>query len=480
MAEIKYQYAYDENGVLVNINTLSRDESKSHEYRCIACGSILAPRAIGSKCRRPHFYHKNLVECNGETYLHKLGKLYIKKRFDESEHFFVSYPAELECSEKDCRLRNPNCVKEQYEHNEEFDLKQYYDTCTEEVGVSPYPFVADLLLTNSNNEKIQPVLIEICVTHSCEEEKRNSGLRIIEVKISNEADIERLFDNDVLKEKYSYSGKNKDVEFISFKRDICRKATADIYRYVINKFTPEGYLERISCSRANYKARKDSDLEMNVVWNIRMDYIPDCKLSIWLYHNKGYRRCNICKYYGPAMYRNNPSCNYNAKYGGNPDPKMTDAESCRIFKLEDRIRLDGFYIEEVKAVDLNAKPEYKVIIAGSAYVCNDDYEYFKSQCLKYLSEKMKTHEVILVSGTAKDIERMTQDFALEYHLQIQPHKAEWDKHGDEDMAAFVSNEQMVAYSDALIVFWKGRSRRIRHLIDTAKRKGIRVAEPQLS
>lgn len=477
MAEIKYQYAYDENGVLVNINTLSRDESKLHEYRCIACGSVLAPRAIGSKCRRPHFYHKTLVECNGETYLHKLGKLYIKKRFDESEHFFVSYPAKLECSEKNCRLRNTNCTKDQYKHSEEFDLKQYYDTCTEEVVVSPYPFVADLLLTNSKNENVQPVLIEICVTHSCEEEKRNSGLRIIEVKIRNEADIESIIDNDVLKEKYSYSAKDKEIEFISFKRDICRKTIADIYRYVINKFTPEGYLGRIPCTRSLYKCRDDSEIELNVVWNARMDYIPDCIPPMWLYWKKGYRRCNICKYYGTTMYENQASCKYNAKYGRNPYPKMTDAESCRVFSAEKGIKLDGFYIEEVKAIDLNAKPEYRVIIAGSAYLCND-YEYFKSQCLKYLSEKMKTHEVVLVSGTARDIEQMTQDFAKEFHLQIQPHKAEWDKYENDNNAAFMSNERMVEYSDALIVFWNGRSRRIAHLIDTAKRKGIRVAEPK--
>lgn len=49
MAEIKYQYAYDESGSLINVNDLSKEVSKQHHYKCISCGSELLPRAIGSK-----------------------------------------------------------------------------------------------------------------------------------------------------------------------------------------------------------------------------------------------------------------------------------------------------------------------------------------------------------------------------------------------------------------------------------------------
>lgn len=446
------------------------------KIKCVLRCAEAKIRSLGIFACPSHF--APFPSCN-PTYLYRFGinKKEIKKRFDESEHFFVSYPADMECSELNCRLRNTNCHKQVFEHSEEFNLKQFYDTCSEEKTVSPYPFVADLLLTNSKNENVEPVLIEICVSHPCEEEKRNSGLRIIEVKIGNEADLESAFENGVLKEVHSYTDRKKRVEFISFKRKFCRKTTAKIFRYIIDNFTPSGYFEQIPCTRSNYKVRKDSDMELNVVWNVRMDNIPDCKLSIWLYRNKGYRRCSACKYSSFSMYRNRLSCNYNAKYGKNPYPKMTDAENCRIFSVKNRIGLDGFYIEEVKAIDMNAKPEYKVIVADSSYVC-EDYNYFKEQCLKYLSEKIKSHEVILVSGTANDIEHMTEDFALEYNLQIQPHKAKWDKHDNEDNAAFESNEQMVAYSDAMIVFWNGRSRRMRHLIDAARKKGIRVVEPK--
>lgn len=468
MAEIKYQYAYDENGVLVNINTLSID-AKSHEFRCIGCGGILTPRAIGSKYCRAHFYHKTLVECNGETYLHKLAKLYIKKKFDNSDEFRVSYPAEVKCNEVNCRLRNPNCCKKSFENNEVFDLKKYYDTCTEEQNVGPY--VADLLLTNSKNEKLAPTLIEICVSHPCEKDKRNSGLKIIEIKIKRESDIEKLFENNVIKEEYVYSNKDKNVEFISFKRSLSRKIEERIFRYVVNKFTSDGYFVQISCSKANNKIRKDSQLELNVVCKNRMDYIPEEAVHLWINRNKGIRRCNWCKFYNQTIYEDKPSCKYNNKNGKNPYPKMKDAESCRVFSVQ-KISMNDYFFEEVRLSDWKSKPEYKVIIAGSSNVCKS-YDYFKEQCLKYLKNKLETHEVILVSGTAKDIEYMTQDFAHEYKLHIQPHKADWD---NDENAPFLSNKEMVDYSDALIIFWNGNSRYMQHLITLAKEKGIKIAE----
>lgn len=81
MAEVKYQYSLDENGKLVNINSLTSESRHQHTYRCIGCGNILLPRAIGSMKRRAHFYHKEYIDCSGETYLHKLGKRIIKERF---------------------------------------------------------------------------------------------------------------------------------------------------------------------------------------------------------------------------------------------------------------------------------------------------------------------------------------------------------------------------------------------------------------
>ena len=97
MAEIKYQYAYDESKNLVSIKDITKENRNQHQYICIGCGNPLLPRAIGSKYRRPHFYHKELVDCSGETYLHKLAKKLIKEKFENSEKFEISYPVTRTC-----------------------------------------------------------------------------------------------------------------------------------------------------------------------------------------------------------------------------------------------------------------------------------------------------------------------------------------------------------------------------------------------
>ena len=89
----------------------------------------------------------------------------------------------------------------------EIDLKQFYDTCTEEAQIDG--FVADLLLTNSNNPKIQPLLIEICVTHACEEDKIKSGLKIIEITIKKEKEVVDVLEKELL-EELPFASKKED------------------------------------------------------------------------------------------------------------------------------------------------------------------------------------------------------------------------------------------------------------------------------
>lgn len=91
MADIKYKHAYDENGKLVCIDNISKEDRKSHKYTCVGCGNPLLPRAIGSKYRRAHFYHKEEVVCSGETYLHKLTKQVIKHKFETEPTFYIEY-----------------------------------------------------------------------------------------------------------------------------------------------------------------------------------------------------------------------------------------------------------------------------------------------------------------------------------------------------------------------------------------------------
>lgn len=120
---------------------------------------------------------------------------------------------------------------------------------------------------------------------------------------------------------------------------------------------------------------------------------------------------------------------------------------------------------------LEQRPSYKVIIAGGRHF--DDYNLVKERCNYFLSEKMKSHQVVILSGHAKGADTLGERYAQERGLSIDAHPADWEKYGKS--AGFRRNAQMAEVADALIAFWDGASRGTANMIDLAKRKGLKVA-----
>lgn len=467
MAEVKYQYSLDEKGELVNINSLTRESRRLHTYRCIGCGNILLPRAIGSLKRRPHFYHKEQIDCSSETYLHKLGKRIIKERFYSSESFNISYPVTVACNNPACVLRNELCKDINQQH--EVNLKEIYDTCKEEVSING--FVADLLLSSNKCPNIPPILIEICVSHACEDEKRNSGLKIIEIKIKEENDLITIFSDGVLKEIVpSWDVKCSKVEFISFRRNFQERKIIPITRYVfIPQSIVEGYLTQVDCSDANYRIRKNSVFELNVLSNSydRPQIMND--VLRWLYRYKGFRRCNICRFFYATMYENFPICRLSKKYGKPKYPNANFAEQCNSFSVDNRVLSNNdFSIFEVPKIYRNEKDEYKVIVAGNSDF--HDNGIFKQKLDHYLSEKIKTHNVIILVGTSMYTKELIMEYAYEKHIQVEEHKAKWGEYYEN--GAMYSVDEMINEADAVIAFWNKQGTITRELINKAKSKGI--------
>ena len=98
------------------------------------------------------------------------------------------------------------------------------------------------------------------------------------------------------------------------------------------------------------------------------------------------------------------------------------------------------------------KPTYKVIIAGTRTFA--DYPLLCSSCDKYLSQKGQTHDIIIVSGTARGADRLGEQYASERGYQVQQFPADWEKNGR--AAGYMRNADMANYSDALIAFWDGQ------------------------
>ena len=116
------------------------------------------------------------------------------------------------------------------------------------------------------------------------------------------------------------------------------------------------------------------------------------------------------------------------------------------------------------------KENFKVIIAGSRGFSN--YKLLKETCDKYLREKKKTHNVVVISGHARGADSLGEKYASDEDLDLEIYPADWKKYGKS--AGFMRNEQMADIADAVIAFWNGESHGTKHMIDIAEEKGLNV------
>lgn len=191
--EVEYRFAKDEDGNLVDANEFDPSERRTRKCHCLSCGEVLIP-VLGQK-RRRHFRHEADKLCNGETYLHVLGKMMLKKRWDEEEHFYIHFfrIRERSCSHSSCKLRSDECVQTDFDEHAYEDLKKFYQTCTVEkqIKIDGEDFRADLLLENESGK--DPIMLEVCVSSPSSDKKKASGIRVIEFVIESEEDANSLY-----------------------------------------------------------------------------------------------------------------------------------------------------------------------------------------------------------------------------------------------------------------------------------------------
>lgn len=70
---LRYKYAFDESGSIIDIDTVERSQhSSSMGFRFLGCGGEMIA-ALGD-IRVHHFKHKNNENYSAETYLHVAAK----------------------------------------------------------------------------------------------------------------------------------------------------------------------------------------------------------------------------------------------------------------------------------------------------------------------------------------------------------------------------------------------------------------------
>lgn len=78
----------------------------------------------------------------------------------------------------------------------------------------------------------------------------------------------------------------------------------------------------------------------------------------------------------------------------------------------------------------------------------------------------------VISGTARGADKLGEMWAAEHKVPCEHFPADWNRHGK--AAGYRRNEQMAESAEALIALWDGVSRGTKHMIDIARRKGLRV------
>lgn len=79
---------------------------------------------------------------------------------------------------------------------------------------------------------------------------------------------------------------------------------------------------------------------------------------------------------------------------------------------------------------------------------------------------------VLISGGAKGVDELGEAYAYMHKLPLEIYNAEWNIYGK--AAGPIRNALMADKAEALIAIWDGQSRGTAHMIETAKKKGLKV------
>lgn len=287
---IQFHNATDIDGHIVHINEVTKENRAGHYY-CVGCGGEMSA-VLGDK-REHHFRHKE-AHCSWESYLHKLGKMRLKQRFESEKEFVAQYQVEYYCDKtKGCRLERiyhdiQNCNRREWIS---VDLKKEYDTCEEEVFYKGYK--ADLMLSSKAHPEREPLFLEIHVTNLCSPSKLASGIKIIEIDIEKEEDVLKLIVESPL------------IRFYNFEKSIETKRPLDRFWVANdNEGTIRGYcaFDGLNCKDANDNHHEDALYELAIpseVGNNRGEKPNLYKLGMTKAVSEGIdvRHCAFCKRY---------------------------------------------------------------------------------------------------------------------------------------------------------------------------------------
>ena len=328
-SEVKYRYALNENNELVEVHSA---HDIGGTYHCPQCGKQMI-----CKCGQKNAWHfaHNKAECDYNKYLHTIAEQKLLEWFNSSNDISIVLRTKEICFKAEvCKFyREQLCDKEI--NSDKFNLKKYYGHCELEKGIEKngHRFIADLLCY-PRNERNDPLFIEIFVTHSCEPEKINSGIRIIEFDIKSENDLDAIIGKTI---------KECDrIRLYNFHPNLICK-TPDRFQGLLKKFillpSKKGYVCNISC---NELEKHRGLIEISIPYN---DYAPEflggggffsIAFAVATRYDNTIKHCCLCKYHVYRDWDGFGVCNLYKRFGTKRYSSNNDARNCSYYRPDEQ------------------------------------------------------------------------------------------------------------------------------------------------
>lgn len=372
-----YRYAHNENNEIVDILKIDVDYRKQHKFYCIGCGKEMSAHLKDDK-RRRHFHHIDGCACSSESYIHMLSKEMFMKAYENASKFYLYHSIIEKCDAKRCVFRQNSC--DTHKTSKSIQLKEYFPVCALEKdvkGKDGNTYRADILLSNPQKQN-HKLLVEIRVSHECTDEKKQSGLHIVEISVNSEEEAIKLGSINSLEE-------GGNIVLFQFNKKCSKKLENTIYRYahIPNVKT---LVKEISCSQQGQALWEESDIEIDVVkkndcdirvienfFNTRYSLnVPHCNSCTHLINHYVYQKCEI----------------YNIS-------DLSESSCEQYVKKEENYYLE-ISQEDYRFVKGTPQKEFKIFIHGPYKFFSHDviYDVLKDYVLKYQG----SNNVILVGG----------------------------------------------------------------------------------
>jgi hypothetical protein len=107
----------------------------------------------------------------------------------------------------------------------------------------------------------------------------------------------------------------------------------------------------------------------------------------------------------------------------------------------------------------------RTVIAGSRTILG--YKYLLSAI-----DKLDWNISVVISGTAKGVDRLGERWANDNNIELEKYPAQWDTYGNS--AGYKRNELMAQKAEAALILWDGTSKGTKHMIALAKKYNLKL------